>query len=208
MITPTISPSAISRVPFAPASNPTDETLMERIADGDQSAITALYERHGKMLKNVIYQVIQDEAESDDVLQESVLQIWREAASYSPALGKPLGWIITIARRRAIDRVRRRAAYCRAKDRFETYVEQEPRSWLRSHTDSDTSSSDIRHFLEREISRLPVFQREALKLSFFGGLSHREIAAKTRTPLGTVKTRLELGLRKLGSSVRAQRGKI
>ena len=208
MITPSISPSAISRVPFAAASTPTDETLMERIAEGDQAAITALYDRHGKMLKNVIYQVIQDEAESDDVLQESVLQIWREAGSYSPALGKPLGWIITIARRRAIDRVRRRAAYCRAKDRFETYVEQEPRSWLRSHTESDNSASDIRRFLEREISRLPTFQREALKLSFFGGLSHREIAAKTRTPLGTVKTRLELGLRKLGSSVRAQRGKI
>ncbi|MDQ6859959.1 MAG: sigma-70 family RNA polymerase sigma factor [Verrucomicrobiota bacterium] len=204
-----MSPSAISRVPFARASHsPSDEKLMERIASGEQSALSALYERYGKMLKNVIYQVIQDEAESDDVLQESVLQVWREASSYSAALGKPLGWIITIARRRAIDRVRRRAAYCRAKDRFETYVEQEPRSWLRSHTESDNSASDIRHFLEREISRLPIFQREALKLSFFGGLSHREIAARTRTPLGTVKTRLELGLRKLGSSVRAQRGKV
>jgi len=209
MITPSISPLAISRVPFAPpVSTPSDEKLMERIARGEQAAITALYERHGKMLKNVIYQVIQDDAESDDVLQESILQIWREATSYSPALGKPLGWIITIARRRAIDRVRRRAAYSRAKDRFEVYVEQEPRSWLRSHSDSDTTASDIRKFLEGEISRLPDFQREALKLSFFGGLSHREIAAKTRTPLGTVKTRLELGLRKLGSSVRAQRGKI
>lgn len=181
---------------------------MERIAAGQQPALTALYERHGKMLKNVIYQVIQDEAESDDVLQESVLQVWREATSYSPSLGKPLGWIITIARRRAIDRVRRRAAYTRAKDRFEAYVEREPRSWLRSHAESDNSAADIRRFLEREISRLPTFQREALKLSFFGGLSHREIAAHTRTPLGTVKTRLELGLRKLGTSVRAQRGKI
>ncbi|HEY0368017.1 MAG TPA: sigma-70 family RNA polymerase sigma factor [Chthoniobacterales bacterium] len=208
MITPTISPSAISRVPFAPATAPSDETLMERIAGGEQSALSALYERHGKMLKNVIFQVIQDEAESDDVLQESILQVWREANSYSPALGKPLGWIITIARRRAIDRVRRRAAYCRAKDRFETYVEQEPRSWLRSHAEADNTACDIRRFLEREISRLPTFQREALSLSFFGGLSHREIAAKTRTPLGTVKTRLELGLRKLGSSVRAQRSKI
>jgi RNA polymerase sigma-70 factor (ECF subfamily) len=181
---------------------------MERIAAGEQSALTALYDRHGKMLKNVIYQVIQDEAESDDVLQESVLQVWREANSYSPTLGKPLGWIITIARRRAIDRVRRRAAYSRATDRFETYVEQEPRSWLRSHAEADNTASDIRRFLESEIRRLPDYQREALNLSFFGGLSHREIAAKTRTPLGTVKTRLELGLRKLGSSVRAQRGKI
>jgi RNA polymerase sigma-70 factor (ECF subfamily) len=190
------------------AQGPSDETLMARIASNCQAAISALYDRHHKMLKNVIYQVVQDEAEADDVLQESILQIWREAGSYSPTLGKPLGWIITIARRRAIDRVRRRAAYSRAKDRFEVYVEREPRSWLRSHTESDTSGSDIRNFLEREMKRLPSFQREALKLSFFGGLSHREIAARTRTPLGTVKTRLELGLRKLGSSVRAQRSKI
>ncbi len=201
MITPAIDPGILARTP-------SDETLMKRIAQKRQAAVTALYQRHGKMLRNVIYQVLQDEAEADDVLQESMLQIWREAGSYSPALGKPLGWIITIARRRAIDRVRRRAAYSRAKDRFETYVEREPRSWLRSHTEADNSAHDIRKFLESELNRLPDFQREALRLSFFSGLSHREIAARTRTPLGTVKTRLELGLRKLGSSVRAQRGKV
>jgi RNA polymerase sigma-70 factor, ECF subfamily len=187
---------------------PSDEVLMQGIKQREQSAISALFERHGKTLKKVIYQVLQDDAEADDVLQESILQIWREAASYSASLGKPLGWLVTIARRRAIDRVRRRAAYSRAKDRFEMYVETEPRSWMQSSTSEDNSASDIRHFLEREMSRLPDFQREALKLSFFGGLSHREIAAKTRTPLGTVKTRLELGLRKLSTSVRAQRSKI
>ena len=187
---------------------PTDEALMQSIVERQPSAISSLYQRHSKTLKKVIYQVLQDEAEADDVLQESILQVWREAASYSAALGKPLGWLVTIARRRAIDRVRRRAAYSRAKDRFETYVETEPRSWLQSCTQEDNSISDIRHFLEREMNRLPDFQREALNLSFFGGLSHREIAAKTRTPLGTVKTRLELGLRKLSSSVRAQRSKI
>lgn len=186
----------------------TDEALMQGIKRREQSAIASLLERHRKTLKRVIYQVVQDEAESDDVLQESFLQIWREAASYSSALGKPLAWIVTIARRRAIDRVRRRGAYCRAKDRFEVYVETEPRSWLRSYTQEDNSSADIRNFLEREMNRLPDFQREAVRLSFFNGLSHREIAAKTRTPLGTVKTRLELGMRKLSSSVRAQRSKV
>lgn len=201
MIAPTIDPAALSPMP-------SDESLMQSIADRKQSAIGKLYERHGKTLKKVIYQVVQDEAEADDVLQESILQIWREAGSYSSALGKPLGWLVTIARRRAIDRVRRRAAYCRAKDRFGVYVETEPRSWLQSFTQEDNSASDIRNFLEREMNRLPDFQREALRLSFFKGLSHREIAAHTRTPLGTVKTRLELGLRKLSSSVRAQRSKI
>lgn len=189
-------------------TQPSDDELMRAIARGDESALTDLYRRHGKTLKKVIYQVLQDEAESDDVLQESMLQIWREVHSYSASLGKPLGWIVTIARRRAIDRLRRRAAYCRAKDRFEAYVEHEPRSWLRTHSHSDPAASDVRRFLEREISRLPDFQQQALTLSFFGGLSHREIAAKTRTPLGTVKTRLELGLRKLSTSIRAQRNKI
>lgn len=187
---------------------PSDESLMQSIVERQSAAMASLYERYGKTLKKVIYQVLQDEAEADDVLQESILQVWREATSYSSALGKPLGWLVTIARRRAIDRVRRRAAYSRAKDRFETYVETEPRSWLQSCTQEDTAGSDIRHFLEREMSRLPAFQSEALKLSFFKGLSHREIAAHTRTPLGTVKTRLELGLRKLSNSVRAQRTKI
>lgn len=201
MIAPTLDSLCLT-------DGPSDESLMSKIADREQSAVAALYERHGKTLKKVIYQVLQDEAEADDVLQESILQIWREAKSYSAALGKPLGWLVTIARRRAIDRVRRRAAYCRAKDRFETYVETEPRSWLQSCTMEDNAGSDIRQFLEREMKRLPDFQREALKLSFFNGLSHREIAAHTRTPLGTVKTRLELGLRKLSSSVRAQRSKV
>ncbi|CAN5601762.1 sigma-70 family RNA polymerase sigma factor [soil metagenome] len=189
-------------------TGPTDESLMANIAGRQEEALNELYARHGKTLKKVIYQVLQDEAEADDVLQESVLQVWREAGSYSAALGKPLGWLVTIARRRAIDRVRRRAAYCRAKDRFETYVETEPRSWLRSHAETDNVGADIRHFLEHEMKRLPEFQQQALRLSFFNGLSHREIAAKTQTPLGTVKTRLELGLRKLSNSVRAQRNKI
>lgn len=181
---------------------------MQRIVERQPSAITSLYQRHAKTLKKVIYQVLQDEAEAEDVLQESILQIWREATSYSATLGKPLGWLVTIARRRAIDRVRRRAAYRRARDRFEIYVETEPRSWLQGCTQEDNAASDIRNFLEREMDRLPDFQREVLELSFFNGLSHREIAARTRTPLGTVKTRLELGLRKLSSSVRAQREKI
>ncbi len=190
------------------AAEETDEILMEAVRRRQHSALTTLYRRHGAKLKGVIFRVLQDECESDDVLQESLLQIWREAEHYSSKLGKPLGWIITIARRRAIDRARRRQAYARARDRFETYVAHEPRSWLRDRADSDMSSPDLRHFLEREIQRLPEYQREAVELSFFGGLSHREIAAKTKTPLGTIKTRLELGLRKLTNGVRPHRSKI
>jgi RNA polymerase sigma-70 factor (ECF subfamily) len=204
MIAPTIDLTDLT----VGADEETDEVLMDAVRRRQHSALTALYRRHGAKLKGVIFRVLQDETESDDVVQESLLQIWREASHYSPKLGKPLGWIITIARRRAIDRARRRQAYARARERFETYVAHEPRSWLRDRADSDMSSPDLRHFLEREIKRLPDYQRQAIELSFFAGLSHREIAAKTKTPLGTIKTRLELGLRKLTNGVRPYRGKI
>ena len=201
MIAPAIEPESLSFFQ-------SDESLMENIVQRKDRAIASLYQRHAKTLKKIIYLVLQDEAEADDVLQESLLQVWNEAGSYSAALGKPLGWLVTIARRRAIDRVRRRAAYARAKDRFEAYVEVEPRAWLRTTVEEDNAGIDVRHFLESEIERLPEFQSQAVKLSFFGGLSHREIAALTQTPLGTVKTRLELGLKKLSRSVRSQRDKI
>lgn len=181
---------------------------MRSIAEQEPSGMASLYRRHAKTLRKVIYQVLQDEAEAEDVLQESILQVWREAKSYSAALGKPLGWLVTIARRRAIDRVRRRSAYCRAKERFEAYIASEPRAWLQGCTEENHAATDIRHYLEKEMKRLPAYQREALALSFFNGLSHREIARRTRTPLGTVKTRLELGLRKLSTTVRAQGHKI
>jgi RNA polymerase sigma-70 factor, ECF subfamily len=185
-----------------------DEALMKAITDRHQHALEELYGRYGKTLKAVIARVVHEEAEADDVLQEIFLQIWREAANYSPQAGKPLGWVVTLARRRAIDRLRRRQAYCRAKDRFEEHVEQEPAAWKHNGIEQDISRADIRRFLERQMRDLPAFQREALELSFFEGLSHREIAALTGTPLGTVKTRLELGLRKLTNGIRPLRHKI
>ena len=203
MIAPTLDYAAAAGVDVD-----SDEELMEGVRNRMPSALSALYSRHASKLKGVIYRVLQDETEADDVLQESMLQIWREAEHYSRQLGKPLGWIITIARRRAIDRARRRQAYSRARDRFELFIAHEPRSWLRDRADSDMSGPDLRHFLERELNRLPAYQREAIELSFFGGLSHREIAAKTQTPLGTIKTRLELGMRKLSNCVKPYRNKI
>jgi RNA polymerase sigma-70 factor (ECF subfamily) len=185
-----------------------DEALMKAITNRKQHALEELYGRYGKTLKAVIAHVVHEEAEADDVLQEIFLQIWKEAANYSPQAGKPLGWVVTLARRRAIDRLRRRQAYCRAKDRFEEHIEQQPAAWKHNRIDQDICRADIRHFLERQMRSLPPYQRKALELSFFEGLSHREISAATGTPLGTVKTRLELGLRKLTNGIRPLRHKV
>lgn len=183
-----------------------DEGLMEKITQRQQSALSELYSRHAQTLRGMIGKVVGEESEADDVLQESFLQIWREAGSYSPEAGKPLGWAVTIARRRAIDRVRRRACYRRAKQRFED--ETNSGAARRNAAVAELTNSDLRSFLGRQMERLPDGQREAVELAYFDGLSQREIAAATRTPLGTVKTRLQLGLRKLTQCIRPLQHKI
>ena len=185
----------------------TDEALMKDISRRRHDALTELYGRHSKRLRATIDGVVHEEAEADDVLQEIFIQVWEEAARYSPKAGKPLGWMVTIARRRAIDRLRRRQAYCRARDRYEERVTQDSQT-PRRDASRTLVLNDLHHFLMKSIRALPRLQREAVELAFFNGLSHREIAATTHAPLGTVKTRLELGLQKLTHALRPLRHKV
>jgi RNA polymerase sigma-70 factor (ECF subfamily) len=188
-------------------SSAPDEALMKDISRQRHAALTELYGRHGRRLKAMIDSVVHEEAEADDVLQEILLQIWKEADHYSPKAGKPLGWMVTIARRRAIDRLRRRQAYSRARERYGKQLEQQPKN-SRHEAYDPFVRKDLRHFLEKRMQALPQFQREAVELAFFKGLSHSEIATATHAPLGTVKTRLELGLQKLSHAIRPLRHKV
>ena len=187
-----------------------DEALMAAITDQRPEALSEFYSRHGGRLKSVIGNVVHEEGDADDVLQDILLQIWHEADHYSPKAGKLLGWVVTLARRRAIDRLRRKQAYCRAKERYQEHLNEQPANGASENHSSgeEISRSDLRKFLHRRLNVLPQHQREALELAFFAGLSHREIAAVTRAPLGTVKTRLELGLQKLTQSLKPIRHKI
>jgi len=184
-----------------------DEALMKDISRRRHAALTELYARHAERLKAMIDSVIHEEAEADDVLQEILLQIWNGADHYSPKVGKPLGWIVTITRRRAIDQLRRRQAYSRARERYSKQLEHQPGNPRREAFDP-FMRSDLRHFLKKCMRTLPRFQREAVELAFFKGLSHSEIAAATNAPIGTVKTRLELGLQKLTYVLRPLRHKV
>jgi RNA polymerase sigma-70 factor (ECF subfamily) len=187
-------------------SSAPDEALMKAVSRRRYDALAELYDRYGKRLRATIDGVVHEETEADDVLQEIFIQIWKEAGRYSPKAGKPLGWMVTIARRRAIDRLRRRQAYSRVRERYQKRVIQQaptPRE-----ADDVFVLNDLRHFLKQCMRVLPRLQREALELAFFKGLSHREIAAATHAPLGTVKTRLELGLQKLTHTLRPLRHKV
>lgn len=203
-----IFPEIIPQLDGADGSFLCDEMLMQEITQRRQQALKELYSRYSRSLRALIGSVVHEESEADDVLQESFLQIWREAHHYSPKAGKPLGWVITIARRRAIDRVRRRDSYRRAKQRFEDEIKPQAQSTRTGKTDAEVTQSDLRTFLGKQLKTLPPVQREAVELAYFSGLSQREIAATTNTPLGTVKTRLQLGLRKLTQCVRPLRSKI
>ena len=185
-----------------------DAALMLAIAARDPEALAALYDRYSGILKALVIRVIHDEAEADDLLQEIFMQIWRQAKNYSQKKGQALGWIVTLTRRRAIDRLRKRQAYNRVTERLELETEHQPDAWVHNRIEGDILQDDLRQFLQLRIEALPALQRQAIDLAFFKGMSQREIAIYTGTPLGTIKTRLELGLRKLYDSVRGLRDKI
>jgi len=188
-------------------SSAPDEALMKAVSRRHYDALAELYDRHGKRLRATIDGVVHEEAEADDVLQEIFIQIWEEAGRYSPKAGKPLGWMVTIARRRAIDKLRRRQAYSRVRERYQKRITHEASNSPRQ-ADEVFILNDLRHFLRESMRMLPQLQREALELAFLKGLSHREIAVATHAPLGTVKTRLELGLQKLTHALRPLRHKV
>jgi RNA polymerase sigma-70 factor (ECF subfamily) len=182
--------------PLEPGA-PNDLDLMRAIQAEDPDALAQLYDRYNGILKALILRVVHNEAEADDLLQEIFMEIWNQAKNFSAQKGKPLGWMVTLARRRAIDGLRKKQAYVRAEERLQNETEQQPDAWVHNATEEAIVLSDTRVLIRKVISGLPPAQQQAIDLAFFRGMSQREIAAKTNTPLGTVKTRLELGLKKI-----------
>jgi RNA polymerase sigma-70 factor, ECF subfamily len=179
-----------------------DTILMHELSHRKPEALDRLYRRYESVLRGVIVRVMGDAAETDDVLQDVFLQAWSRADHYSADKGKPLGWLITMARRRAIDRLRQRGAYQRARDRFELECEIPLRDGEASRSvETEACRDDLRKHLSQLLHRLPPRQKQVVELAFFKGLSQRDIAAALELPLGTVKTRIELGLRKLAKVV-------
>jgi RNA polymerase sigma-70 factor (ECF subfamily) len=181
---------------------PSDVDLMTAIQAGDPDALSQLYDRYNGIVKALILRIIHNDAEADDLLQEVFLEIWNQAKNFSAQKGKPLGWMVTLTRRRAIDALRKRQAYARAEERLQAEPERQPLAWVQNSTAEDINSGDTRALMAKVISSLPEAQQQVIDLAFFKGMSQREIAAHTNIPLGTVKTRLELGLKKIYDSLK------
>ena len=180
-----------------------DEALMAAIQRGDEAALQSLRTRYLGTLRAIVARALPCDADVDETVQDIFLEIWRMAANYDPARGKPLGWIIRMTRRRAIDRQRKNSVRSRLGQHLAAEAQAEKiclgSGGRPGRDESPAGLSDLRRFIDRLLQGPPCGQREALELNFFGQLSQREIARRTGTPLGTVKTRLELALKKLAS---------
>lgn len=173
----------------------TDGELMAGLLAEDVSALERLYDRYATLVFSVSLRIVRDRQIAEDVTQEVFLRLWRRPALYDPARGRLLGWLISVTRNRAIDEQRRRHRrdqsesgetpwQLRAEDRLDDPA-------LAAHL------AELRRTVGRALAQLPAAQREAIELAYFGGLTQTEIAERTRAPLGTVKTRVRLGMRHL-----------
>jgi len=175
---------------------PSDADLMTAIQAGDNTALETLFHRYQSLLKSAVRRIINDDVSAQDVVQECLLEMWQHAANYSPTKGAPLSWLVTLARRRAIDHIRRSQAYGRACTRYE----DEAKALPVSKDAADGEQKDLGNVLSAHLKLLPEPQQRVISLAFLQGMSQREVAQATQLPLGTVKTRLDLGLKKLRRS--------
>ncbi len=178
----------------AAVSRPSSELLLARVARGDRHAYAALYDRVGGQVYGSIRRVLRDPSQSEEVSQEVLLEVWRNASRFDASRGSANAWILTMAHRRAVDRVRSEQASRNRDDR----------AGVRESATApfDTVAEEVEVRLEHEQVRsalddLTTLQREAVELAYYGGYTYREVAELLGAPLGTVKTRLRDGLIRL-----------
>jgi len=172
-----------------------DAELIEAIARHDGDALATLYDRHGSIVYAVCLRILQSAEEAEEVLEDVFWQLWQHADRYQIQRGSALAYLTTLARSRAIDRVRTRTRRARLGSELGEGGSGDPEP-LRSPL-HDTLLRERNESLQRALSALPVPQREAVELSFLEGLSHPEISSRLGEPLGTIKTRIRTGLLRL-----------
>jgi RNA polymerase sigma-70 factor, ECF subfamily len=184
---------------MSPSNPPADSALIARIEGREADAIGLLYDRYSGRMMGVAQRILGDTGEAEEILQEVFLWVWKSAASFDSSRGSVLAWLLVATRSRSIDRLRTRRPALRAGLRAVETVPDAPSS---EDVEGDSANRQWEALCRSAISELPADQRRALELAYFDGLTHQEIAEKTSTPLGTVKTRVRLGLMKLRERVR------
>jgi RNA polymerase sigma-70 factor (ECF subfamily) len=186
------------------AAEPDDVSLLRRMATGDEQALGALYDRWHAVVHGVVARMLRQPDDVEDVVEEAFWQAWRQASRFDPTRGAVHTWLLTIARSRALDRVR--SLRRRREDPLEGDDGQAmAQPAAEGDPGLDAEAAELRTLVVAAMAELPSEQREALELGYFGGLSQTEIAERTGQPLGTVKTRMRLALQKLRSQLQILR---
>ncbi|MEU2179609.1 sigma-70 family RNA polymerase sigma factor [Streptomyces thermolilacinus] len=164
-----------------------------RVADGDREAFAVLYDAVAGPVYGLVLRVLRDPAQSEEVAQEVMVEVWRSAARYAPERGGVTTWVLTIAHRRAVDRVRSEQAAANREERSAHAAHTPPYDQVSEEVAVRLESEQVR----RCLGSLTDLQRQAVTLAYYQGYTYREVAAYLATPLGTVKTRLRDGLIRL-----------
>jgi RNA polymerase sigma-70 factor (ECF subfamily) len=175
-----------------------DLLLVGRMAGGDGEALARLYDRHASLVLGLLTRMLADRGAAEEILQETFLQVWQQAQRFRAEIGRPRAWILMIARSRALDRMRSQGARARRED---AVYRSDPVTAAEPVGTAALESSERRRSVRSALETLPHEQRQALELAFFEGLTHTQIAERLATPLGTVKSRILLGMGKLRQSL-------
>ena len=172
--------------------------LIKGVVDQDQHAMTRLYDVTSRLVYGLVLRIVADPSVAEEVLVDVYMQAWRQAARYNEDRGSPMAWLTTIARSRALDRLR-----SGSQDRQRSQpLESVGRQAAAIGADDAAMASEVQKFVHQALDSLSPEQREVIELAYYRGLSHREIASELGQPLGTVKTRTRLGMIKLRDMLR------
>lgn len=192
----------MSRVRPSPMSSSQTIQLLPAVSDGDVAAFEQLYDRHAPILYALLLRMLASPEDAQEVLQEAFVKAWNDASRYDPSRGSELAWLISITRSRGIDRIRSR------KVRGEREKDAARDNSIRSAAVDGMAAvesvvaGEEQRAVRAALAEIPEAQRQALELAYFDGLSQSEIAGKLGVPLGTIKTRMQLGMRKMRERLR------
>lgn len=176
--------------------------LLARIAQQDQSALSLLYDRYARVLYSLAFRILGSVEEAEEIVLDVFSQVWKLAGRYDPQRGRVDAWLFMLTRSRSLDRLRSLQRVSKAVESSTEAAKTVPQAQISDPTE-DVLISERRDRVLAAMQRLPVEQREVIELAYYEGLTHVEIATKTGKSLGTVKTRIRLGLNKLRQALDA-----
>jgi RNA polymerase sigma-70 factor (ECF subfamily) len=188
-------------LPGKPPATLSDAVLLRGIVERRPEALSELYDRHAPTLLALARRILGGSSDADDVLQEVFVHVWNQAARYDPSRSSVSTWLVLITRSRAIDRLRNRKVVERTHEASQAALPAEHAS---SEGPESVFMRERRERVRREMENLPPEQRQVIEMAFYQGLTQSEIAAQADLPLGTVKTRTLLAMKKLRSALRAE----